>query len=78
MIIDLISDRKDSNIYDAYTFYNDIFNYYQIDKNIYCENILNALDNGTNEDVQKALCDYIKNNEYNLTLCDYINSVEWI
>ena len=78
MIIDLILDRKDSNIYDAYTFYNDIFNYYQIDKDIYCENILNALDNGTNENVQKALCDYIKDNEYNLTICDYINSVEWI
>jgi hypothetical protein len=77
MIIDRILDRKDFEEYDAHDFY------------IYCMQINNffggiadeittAMDYGTNKDVQKALCNYVLNNEYNPKICDYINAVNWL
>lgn len=37
-----------------------------------------AMDGGTEEDVKRELCKYIKDNEYNMELCEYINSVNWL
>lgn len=40
--------------------------------------ISRAMDYGTEEDVKKALCDYIDNNEYNPEIKKYIRSKEWM
>lgn len=40
--------------------------------------ILRAMDEGTEEDVKRELCKYIKDNEYNEELCEYINGVNWL
>ena len=40
--------------------------------------IASALDSGTNKDVQKALCQYIIDNDYNRNICKYINSENWL
>lgn len=74
MIIDRILDRKDGTPYNAHDFY------------FYClgymrgigDKITAALDYGTEEDVKRALCEYVINNEYNPKICDYINSVSWL
>ena len=42
------------------------------------DNITRAMDFGTEEDVKKALCDYVISNGYNIALCDYINNVNWL
>ena len=39
--------------------------------------ISKALDYGTNEDIQKALCRYIDDNNYNPAVKDFINSINW-
>ena len=74
MIIDLILDRKGGSSYKAKEFYDDVMAYeegtnYKISR---------ALDGGTEEDVRKALCDYIINNDYNPKICNYINKVTWL
>jgi len=73
MIIDLILNRKDGAEYNAKKFYTDVSQYGEISFDI-----ASALDGGTNQDVQKALCTYITSNEYNPTICEYVNSVDWI
>ena len=78
MIIDLILDRKDDEkegffFYNAHDFYYDVMGYGEIG-----DDITRAMDCGTEEDVKKALCEYVIHNEYNPAICDYINSVNWI
>ena len=73
MIIDKILDRKDGELYKASDFYLDCLNYGRTG-----DKITRALDGGTENDVKKALCDYIIENDYNPKICDYINSVEWL
>lgn len=76
MIIDLILDRKDGQQYDAKDFYNNILQY---EKTFHFRpDISRALDGGTNEDVQRALCAYIDENGWNPAIKDYINSVDWL
>ena len=36
-----------------------------------------ALDNGDNQDIQKALCRYIDDNNYPAYLLAFINSINW-
>lgn len=78
MIVDLILDRKDGVPYNAKKFYNycreetSIFKYYIGEK------ITLAMDYGTNEDVQEALCAYILDQNYSPDICDYIRSVNWL
>ena len=43
----------------------------------HAEQITRAMDYGTEEDVRKALCNYIMG-EYNPEICNYINSVQWL
>ena len=90
MIIDLILDRKEgknkiikdgklytTKEYNARQFYNNVMNYYSIFPEI-VEPVANALDGGTNEDVQKELSLYIEKNGYNLDLIKYIKRVDWV
>lgn len=76
MIIDLILDRKDGFGYNAREFYD----YCMHECNIFGFDygIPRALDCGENEDVQRELCKYIIENEYNHAICEYVNSVDWL
>lgn len=84
MIIDLILDRKDDNTvwsdrlgqsvpYDAQLFYLNVMDYGEVGYGI-----TRAMDEGTEEDVKQALCQYIKDQNYNTDICEYVNSVEWL
>ena len=79
MIIDLILDRKDGQEYNAKDFYNEISEYSGLFQGTASGvEIAEMLDNGTNKDVQKALCDYITENDYNPEIKDFVNSCNWI
>ena len=84
MIIDLILDRQDDNTvwsdslgqpvpYNAHTFYLNVMDYGEIGYDI-----TRAFDEGTEQDIKKALCDYIDNGNYSEDIKEYINSVEWL
>ena len=82
MIIDLILDRKDNeeafgeDLYSSLDFYYEIRDYEEIlGLN---GDISKAMDYGTENDVKKALCDYIDKNDYNPEIKEYINSKSWI
>lgn len=75
MIIDEILDRKNGASYNPQDFYDYVSQ--QLDV-LNSKDIATALDSGTEEDVKKALCEYIKLGEYNPAICDYINSVNWL
>lgn len=77
MLIDLILDRKDGFEYDPEEFYRDAMAYNSIFKGI-ADEITRAMDSGTEEDVKKALCNYVKSNGYDERICDYIKSVNWL
>lgn len=77
MIIDLILDRKDGEPYDAKHFYNEVMDYGYIWPQL-ANPITSAMDGGTNEEVQKALCLYVTSQGYNESICDYVNNVDWI
>lgn len=77
MIIDCILDRYDAEKYgdfdyNAHNFYYDILGYGRIG-----DEITRAMDGGTEQDTQRALCDYIINNDYNPKIIDYINNRTW-
>ena len=82
MIIDLILDRKDNeeafgeDLYSSLDFYYEIRDY----EEIFGLNgdISKSMDYGTENDVKKALCDYIDKNDYNPEIKEYINSKSWI
>ena len=89
MLIDSIIDRKDGaniyhkiqkegkvlvspkysskNLYDYLIGFGDLYG-----------DIVDLLDSGENEDIQKALCLYIIEGGYNTDLCEYIKSVKWV
>ena len=79
MIIDLILDRKDNEVFDgvdtynANDFYFDCLAYGNIG-----DDITEAIDYGTEAQVKCALCKYIDVNEYNPEIKDYINSKNWL
>ena len=83
MIIDRILDRKFDiengykDEYKARNFYFDCMGYSQVFNHAF-DYITIAMDYGTEEDVKKALCKYIDNNEYNPKIKDFIKSVEWL
>ena len=82
MIIDLILDRKDNeeatgyDTYDPYEFYREVMSYESIFE--MPRDISAALDYGTEDDVRKALCDYIDREQYNSDIKDYVNSKMWL
>ena len=79
MIIDCILDRKDreqysgSNTYNPRDFYFDVLAYGRIG-----DPITRAMDYGTEEDVKKALCNYIDQQGYNPEIKKYIDSRLWL
>ena len=83
MIIDKILDRKDDieiynfDSYNAHDFYFDCLGYSQVFDQAF-DYITIAMDYGTEEDVKKALCKYIDDNDYNPKIKDFIKSVEWL
>ena len=83
MIIDLILDRKDNekwaqqNAYNAKYFYNECMQYSAVFNGAF-DYITLAMDYGEEEDVKKALCRYIDDNDYNEKIKDYINSRDWL
>ena len=76
MIIDLILDRKNGHEYNAREFYYEVLEY-ESTFNLNRE-ISRAMDGGTEQDVKKALCDYVISQRYNTEICAYINSVNWL
>ena len=66
MIIDLILDRKNGTHYNAKEFYYNVLEYENIFE--FPHDISISLDYGNNTDVQKALCKYIDDNNYNAYL----------
>lgn len=80
MIIDRILDRKGweedgkYDYYDPKEFYNDMMSYADMGG----EEIARAMDFGEEEDVQRELCKYITDHNYNPEICKYINSVNWL
>lgn len=74
MLIDLILDRRAGDEYSAREMYyylmDDVFDFYR--------DIAKVMDEGTEEDVKKALCDYVMSEGYNPDICNYINSVNWL
>ena len=76
MIIDLILDRKYGQEYNAREFYYAVMEH----ESTFITNrgISRAMDGGTEQDVKKALCDYVINQCYNAEICYYINSVNWL
>ena len=77
MVIDLILDRKDGMSYSPEDFYRDCMQYSSTFDGI-ADAITRAMDEGTEEDVKKAICDYIRANDYNEKICDFVNSVQWL
>lgn len=76
MVIDYILDRRDGVLYCAKRFYN-----YVMQENEYFhmfDNLLNAMDEGTEEDVKKALNDYIDSAGYNPDIKMFVNRVNWL
>ena len=75
MIIDIILDAKDGD-YNPREFYN-----YVSESEAFFDSdwsISRALDSGTNQDVQNALCKYIDVNQYNSEIKTFINLFTWI
>lgn len=73
MIIDLILDRRAGDDYSARDFYFDVMGYGPIGYEI-----TRAMDGGTENDIRRALCSYIRENGYNPEICKYVNSVSWL
>jgi hypothetical protein len=73
MIIDLILNRQAGGEYNPKEFYNEVMQYGDIG-----HKISGALDDLAENDVKKALCNYIINNDYNAEICNYINSTNWL
>ena len=83
MIVGLILDRKDNALdgvgleekvkYNAHDFYMACMSYGRI-----ADDITRAMDFGEEEDVKKALCQYIEKHEYNPVICDYIQKLDWL
>ena len=79
MVIDYILARRDTeelegvDSYAPRDFYYDILVYGDAG-----ERIARAMDEGSEEDVKKALCDYIDRNRYSPKIKDYINSKSWL
>lgn len=78
MIIDLILDRKDEEEqgiyhYRPHDFYFDVLHYGKVG-----DGITLAMDYGEEEDVKRALCEYIERNEYNPEIKKYIMSRRWL
>ena len=78
MIIDLILDRKETEIYNPRNFYFSVLQYLNGCGGTYAEKITAAMDYGTETEVKQALCNYIIDCDYNPEICNFINSRLWL
>ena len=79
MLIDAILDRKADRVegifnYNPKEFYDYLMNW---DLESY-QAVTRAMDEGTNADVQAAMCKYIDIEGYNEHIKDFVNSVDWL
>lgn len=74
MVIDFILDRKEGTYYDPYDFYSYLMQF----ENPEYQAISYAMDYGTEQDVKKALCNYIDGEGYNPDIKDFINANNWL
>lgn len=77
MIIDLILDRKNGQLYKADKFYCDVMEYAEFWPDE-ANPITHAMDEGNDDDVRSALCAYIDRQGYKPEIKDYINSMQWL
>ena len=75
MIIDLILDRKDGDVFDPVTFANEVHDYCEVFPEL--APIDEALGGGVEQRVKHELCGYVLDGGYAPEICDYINSVAW-
>ena len=76
MIIDVIWDRAAGAGYDPKEFYDYVLGW---EDTLNADDIARALDSGTEEDVKRELCKYVKIGDYYTPeICKYINSVNWL
>lgn len=84
MLIDCILDRRDEvrEGYDTYNpreFYYDVVDYANMFEGDETQQfVVYAMDELEEEDVKRALCNYITRNHYNKEICDFINEVNWL
>lgn len=79
MLIDAILDRKADRVegifnYNPKEFYDYLMNW---DLESY-QAVTRAMDEGTNADVQAAMCKYIDIEGYNEHIKEFVNSVDWL
>lgn len=76
MIIDCILDAVDFGEYNPKEFYDYLTEYYS--NSVYSKAIARALDSGTNEDIQEAICQYIDANGFNTDIKIKVKSFNWL
>lgn len=78
MLIDAILDRRDDRNDGIYNYnpkrFYEYINGFGIES---YDRVAHAMDEGTEEDVKKALCDYI-DTEYPAHIKEFVNSVDWL
>lgn len=74
MLIDIILDRKEGEIYNP----NELYDYCQDSVFPFYREVATMIRQGTEEQIKELLCNYIIEQMYNPKLCDYINSVNWL
>ena len=76
MIIDCILDAVDFGDYNPKEFYDYLTEYYS--KSVQSKAIARALDSGTNEDIQEAICHNIYANGFNSDIKLKLKSFNWL
>ena len=74
MIIDVILDRRAGDEYTE----NEMRRLYVYAMDFKFWDLADALDSGDNKDIQRELCQYVSDQNYNPAIIDYINSVNWV
>lgn len=76
MLIDKILDRRDGEEYSP----RDLYDYLQEEGEVFdfYWDFARIMDEGTEEEMQEALCEYVVAHGYRPELCDYIRSVDWL
>lgn len=79
MLIDAILDRKADRVEGVFNYNPKEFYDYLMDWDLESyQAVTRAMDEGTNADVQAAMCKYIDIEGYNEHIKDFVNSVDWL
>ena len=76
MVIDLILDRRDGDIFDPVEFANEVHDYCDVFPEL--QPIDDAIGSEVEQRVKHALCGYVLDGGYPPEICDFINSVPWL